>query len=249
MNRNNLLKGLFIGILFVVLLESSASSDPAAKPAGGNPPKEAAAASDSEKDSSQTLDRLRDLAGTTTSSHVEKIKSFKAHRIEVGDRVLIKIYPEDEFIKGSEMEVSSEGTITLPLIGKVKVEGMQIAEVEKEIVRLLAEDYLVNPVVVVEVVQRIEDKTKEKESVSVLGSVQKPGSYDFPAEGKFTLLKLISAAGGFSDVANVKKIKVIRKENGRPRILHANAEAIISGNEPDVELEPEDVVNVGESFF
>lgn len=174
-------------------------------------------------------------------------KGKKIDKIEVGDHLIIKIYPEDSYIKGGEMEVSSEGTITLPLVGKVKVEGMQIVDAERELVRILAQDYLVDPVVVIEIKGLGGEKAKK--SVSILGQVQKPGSYDIPPREKLTLLRLISMAGGFTDVANVKKIKVIRKENTKTQVIHANAEAIISGKKPDIELTEEDVVHVGESFF
>lgn len=190
--------------------------------------------------SEKTADELRQLTG------VEEVKTKKTHLIEVGDRLKVKVYPEDEFIKGAEVEVSTEGTITLSLLGKIQVQGMKVSEAEKEITKQL-EEYLVSPVVVVEVSERIDEK--EKRSVSVLGSVQKPGSYEIPLEGKLTLLKVISLAGGFSDVANVKNIKVIRKEGGKTHVIHANAEAIISGKEPDIDLKPEDVIHVGESFF
>lgn len=176
-----------------------------------------------------------------------KVASGKDRMIAVGDRVRVKIYPEDEFIKSSETEVSSEGAISLPMIGQVKVLGLKVVDAEREIVKLLAEDYLVNPVVVIEVVEA--EAGKGKRSVSILGQVQKPGSYDFVGGQKLTLLRVISMAGGFTDIANASKIKVIRKEKGKSRVIRANAEAIISGKNPDIELEPGDVIHVGESFF
>lgn len=184
--------------------------------------------------------------GKSEPAQSEKVKKKKVDKLEIGDRVLIKIFPEDEYIKGGEMVVSSEGDIALPLIGKIKVEGLQLVEAERTIVNMLARDYLVNPVVVIEVTK---DVTKLTKSLSILGQVQKPGTYQMPLEDKLTLLQLISMAGGFTDVANVKKIKIIRKESGKVKVIHANAEAIISGKSVDVELAPEDVVHVGESLF
>ncbi len=185
---------------------------------------------------------MRKIAEGTDTATQRK----KAHQVAVGDLVRIKIYPEDQYVKGGEAEVSSEGTITLNVLGKVSVDGKTVAELEQLFTEILAKDYLVNPVVVVEV----DESEKSKESIAILGQVQKPGTYDFPADGKLTLLQLISKAGGFTPVANVKKIKVIRKEEGKDaKVLRANAEAIISGNRPDIELQPDDVIHVGESFF
>ncbi len=145
------------------------------------------------------------------------------------------------------MVVSSEGDITLALVGKVKVEGMKAVDAEREIVNLLAKDYLVNPVVVIEVTRDV--AKKQARSLSILGQVQKPGTYQLPENEKLTLLQLISMAGGFTEVANVKKIKVIRKEGGKVEVIRANAETIISGSQPDIELKEQDVVHVGESLF
>ena len=181
-----------------------------------------------------------------------KLLRKRVNKLEVGDKVTVKIYPEDQYIKGGGMEVSSEGTITLPLLGRINVQGLSVRETEQKITEILSKDYLVNPVVVVEVADRLIEKKyqeKEKKSLSILGQVQKPGPYDFPATKKMTLLELISKAGGFTDVANAKNIKVIRKKGGKTSAIHANAESIIAGKDPDIELEPDDVVHVGESFF
>lgn len=186
----------------------------------------------------------------TSGTGSSKVTRKKVEKIEVGDRVTVKIYPEDQYIKGGDMEVSSEGTITLPLLGRVTVQDLTIRQAEQKITEALAKDYLVNPVVVVEVADRIvEKKEQAKKGLSILGQVQKPGSYDFPPEGKMTLLEVISKAGGFTDVANTKNIKIVRKKNGKANAIHANAESIIAGKDPDVELEPDDVIHVGESFF
>lgn len=176
-----------------------------------------------------------------------KAPTRKAHRIEIGDRLRIKIYPEDQYIKGGDTEVSSEGTITLPLLGKIYVQGMPLTDAEKEITRLLAQDYLVNPVVVIELLTVV--GAEGGATISVLGQVKKPGPVQYPMNQKLTLLKVISLAGGFTEIANAKKIKVVRKTGGKTTLIHANAEAIISGKDPDIEMEPDDIVHVGESFF
>jgi len=181
--------------------------------------------------------------GAQTTSSVRKQKEDK---LEAGDRLNLKIFPQDQYVTGGEMVISNQGDIALPLLGRVKVEGLTIVEAEKELVRLLAQDYLVNPVVVIEVTKEIR---KDEKALSVLGQVQKPGTYQIPELGKLTLLQLISMAGGFTDVANVKKIKIIRKEKGKVSIIRANAEAIIAGNQPDIELAEGDLIHVGESLF
>lgn len=166
------------------------------------------------------------------------------YRLQEGDRVLLKIYPEDEFIKGGEMKLGSEGVVTIPLVGKVSVAGKTIDEAQKEITDVLAKDYLVDPEVVIEVLKY------KKHSFSVIGQVKRPGTYEIsPGTKSIPLLKAVSMAGGFSDIANIKKIKVMRKAGASSQVLKANAEAIIGGSEPDIDLEAGDVVHVSESLF
>ncbi|MBI4115780.1 MAG: polysaccharide export protein [Candidatus Omnitrophica bacterium] len=188
-----------------------------------------------------------DTVGVTDTADVpSKTRSKEAYKIQIADKLKVKIYPEDEYIKGGDVEVSSEGTISLSLIGRVQVEGLNLIEAEKRIVEILAEDYFVNPVVIVE----LADIQKNIKAVAILGQVAKPGSYEFPPGKKLTLLQLISMAGGFTDVANASKLKVIRKEkDGSTRVIQANAQSIIAGKESDIELEPDDVIHVSESFF
>lgn len=228
-----------------VIARAQEEQDADTAPADEVPTGEVSGEEASAEDSSQ--------AAPSPSSNPEKqtVKNKEVYKIQVGDRVSVRIYPEDPFIKGAEMEVSSEGTIVLNLVGKITIQDLTILEAERKITEILAKDYLVDPVVVVEVAERVAEKEKKehKKTLSILGQVQKPGSYDLPAEGKLTLLQLISNAGGFTDVANAKNIKIIRKEGGKTNAIHANAEAIIAGKDPDVELAPEDVVHVGESFF
>lgn len=177
----------------------------------------------------------------------DSLKVKEDYLIQPGDRIQIKVYPEDEYIRGADMQVSSDGNITLPLVGKVEVAGETLIAAERKIAAIIDKDYIVNPEVAIEI---LEYGTKAKSMVIVLGQVRKPGSYELPPDRDSTsLLEVISMAGGFSEIANVKKIKIIRKEDGKKKVINANAEAIIGGDSQDVELQAGDVINIAESLF
>ena len=167
-----------------------------------------------------------------------------SYTVQKGDRIKVTIYPGDDYLKGGEMEVSSEGNITLPLVGKIPIAGKSVIDAEKSIARIVGADYLVDPEVVIEVLRY------KQSSVVLLGQVKKPGTYTFP-EGstRLSLLQAIALAGGFSDIANIKKIKIVRKTADKSRIIRANAESIISGKSQDIDLESGDVIHVMESLF
>ncbi len=188
-----------------------------------------------------------ETAGPVKKPHSTGDAKDKDYVIQTGDRIKITIYPEDDHIKGGEMEVSSEGNITLSLAGKMEVVGKTAIQAEREIAEVLDRDYLVNPEVVIEVVEKFASD-KEK-SVVLLGQVKSPGSHPFPKTGHFTLLQAIAVAGGFADVANIKKIKIIRGGEDKGDVIRANADDIISGKKPDIELQDGDIINVAESLF
>lgn len=98
----------------------------------------------------------------------------------------VTVYNELDLTK--TLRVSSQGTLSFPLIGTVKVAGLTPAQVEKRLEDLLSQGYFKNPPVSVLVV---EYRSKE---VFVLGAVNKPGTY--PLTGPATLLEMISRAGG-----------------------------------------------------
>jgi protein involved in polysaccharide export with SLBB domain len=179
-----------------------------------------------------------------TLKQKERSNENEEYVLHAGDRVNVKIYPEDDYIKGGEMQVSSDGNITLALAGKIPVEGKTVSDAEDAIAKILDADYLVNPEVVLEVLEF------KQQSFVVLGQVKKPGTFQFPVSStRLTLLEAISLAGGFSDIANIKKIKIIRSKEGNKDILQANAESIMSGDSQDIPIEPGDIINVSESLF
>ncbi len=179
--------------------------------------------------------------------HAARSQAEKEYVLQKGDHVKITIYPQDDLIKGATMEISSEGNITLPLVGKVTIAGKPAIKAEHEISEILDRDYIVNPEVVIEVIEKY-GAEKEK-TIVLLGQVKNPGSHPFPKTDRFTLLQAIALAGGFSEIANIKKIKIIRGGTEKGQVIRANAEEIISGTKPDVDLEDGDIINVAESLF
>ncbi len=72
----------------------------------------------------------------------------------------------------------------------------------------------------------------------VMGEVKKPGTYRL--EEGMTVTKAISIAGGFTEKASKKKVKILREENGK-QVEHRA--------EPNEIIQPQDIVQVPQSFF
>ena len=170
----------------------------------------------------------------------EKEESFdQNYTIGVGDLLQIEVYDEPDLTK--EVRVLTDGTLSFPLLGSLKAVHLTVGELETEIKRRLAERFLVNPQVTVFV--------KEFSSVYVFGEVKNPGS--FPLVGKMTVFEAITRAGGFTEVANPSKVKVIREEGGKEVSYTVDIESLTKKGDlsQDRELKAKDRVIVPRSFF
>jgi polysaccharide export outer membrane protein len=86
-------------------------------------------------------------------------------------------------------------------------------------------------------------------TVFCLGEVKAPGALQFDSEDRLSLLSVIAKAGGLSDRAS-KSIRIKhRGEDGKDVEKVVDFKRIVSGDEPDVPIAPNDVVVVKESFF
>lgn len=166
------------------------------------------------------------------------------YRVRVGDTLNISVFQEPEL--SLEIKVPQSGSIRYPLLGVIQVKGLALSEVEKKITELLAKDYLVNPRVSIAV-----EASKSRRVVTILGEVKQPGTIEMPDQEQFTLLQLIGRAGGFTNVAAIDRITLIRTENGKEQVIRINVSAIIKSGDKnkDVELKAGDVISVPQSFF
>jgi len=117
----------------------------------------------------------------------------------------IKVYEEPDLSRES-VRVSADGYISFPFIGRVKVDGLSTAEIEKLISRKLAEgQYILDAHVAVTIT---DFKSKQ---FMVLGSVKTPGTY--PLQSKERVLDAISRAGGIDTEQGGKQGMIIRTLN------------------------------------
>jgi polysaccharide biosynthesis/export protein len=160
------------------------------------------------------------------------------YRIQPGDVLNISIL--DEVDLSREVKVLSNGKIIYPLLGEVVVQGKDLIEVT-DTLKTLFNEYLVEPHVSVYI--------KEYAKVYVYGEIVRPGAYELSEN--LTLLQTIAMAGGLKEKANPKKIKIKRKKNGYVVTLPVDLSSITQQekSEVDVELCPDDVIIVPESFL
>jgi polysaccharide export outer membrane protein len=182
------------------------------------------------------------LALLACTPHIRAAADVDSYALAPNDLLDIKVFQEDDL--HSNPRVSTKGTITFPLIGVVTVAGLTPQEAANAIRAALAKDYIKNPQVTL-VVQEY-----SKRRVTVLGEVQKPGTYDMPDRDKITLLDAIAMAGGYTRIADPSKIALKRKVDGTEKVLKFNAKEMAKNvRTATFEVQPNDIVTVGESIF
>jgi len=157
----------------------------------------------------------------------------KGYIVGDGDTLKISVYDHDDL--ETIVRVSGEEDILLPLLGRVKVGGLTVAEVGDKIASLLAKGYIVNPQVNV----FIEEFRSKK--VVILGQVYKPGVYEL--SGPTTFLELLSKAGGLTDKAGDQAI--IKSKNSAGEKKSINIKALLQGGD----LEENILINDGDNVF
>ena len=136
------------------------------------------------------------------------------------------------------VRVSGDGTISLPLLGVVPLEGLTTTQAEGVLRDLLSDRYLNDPQVWVFV------KEAKSKKISVVGAVEKPGTLEML--GNRTLLEAISEAGGLTHQAG-KELHVLRADpsGATTRIDIDLDDLMIHGNpELNIRLQPGDVLNI-----
>jgi len=124
-----------------------------------------------------------------------------------GDVIEVNVAGVDE-IKNLTERVTGEGTLVLPFVGMIHVDGMTDKTLRAEIRRRLETNYVRNPQVSLFV------KEFRSRQVAVIGAVQKPGLYNL-ASSTDTILSMISQAGGTTATA-AERILFIPAEPAEP---------------------------------
>ncbi len=176
------------------------------------------------------------------ASGIEQVRMSQSYTLQPGDLLEIQVFREETMSR--TLRVGSQGNITFPLVGPMQVAGLSLQEAERQLEDKLT-TYLKNPQVSM-LVKEYGNKT-----VYVLGQVQKPAAIQIPPEKSLTVLEAITSVGGFTDIANVSKVRVLRVQQGKQVALDVDVTQITKqGNKAmDIALLPGDVVFVPQSMF
>ncbi|MCS4163828.1 MULTISPECIES: polysaccharide biosynthesis/export family protein [Sphingobacterium] len=115
--------------------------------------------------------------------------------------------------------VAKDGTITLPVIGNIKVEGLTITQTQDALIEKLAK-YVKEPMVEVQLLNF---------KITVIGEVNKPSSFIIPGD-HINLLEALGMAGDMTVYGKRENVLVIREQNGKRimKRLNLNKEDVLN---------------------
>ena len=150
-----------------------------------------------------------------------------------GDKLRIEVYRDPQM--SQSVQIRPDGKVTLPLVGDLEASGRTPVELRDTVTRALKE-YMNNPVVTVIVVEAT------AATAYVVGGVAHPGAV--PVLGHLTVLQALAMAGGLTDFADRKNIRVLRKGVGGMQSIPFNYKDAIKGSVPSVERRAGDTIVV-----
>jgi protein involved in polysaccharide export with SLBB domain len=164
--------------------------------------------------------------------------------LSANDQVAVEVFGEDDLRTNGRL--NGEGNLSVPLLGSIHLAGLTLTQAASRLTDLYARDYLVNPRVNVMLIGYA------KRRFTMLGQVNRPGSYEMPdgsPEG-IDLLEAVAMAGGYTRIAAPERVSVRRHSNsGRDEIIRVDAKRLARGDRGNFTVLPGDAITVGESIF
>ncbi len=154
--------------------------------------------------------------------------------VGIGDLLNVSVWKEKDL--SQTVVVRPDGKISIPLVGEVYIAGQTPIEAEAQL-RDRLKSIVIEPKVTVTVTEI------RSRMVYITGEVGRPGAY--PLNGPLNVLQLIAQAGGLTQFAERKKIRIL-KANGNDKGAPFNYNSVVHGRDArhNLLLTPGDTVVV-----
>lgn len=152
----------------------------------------------------------------------------ESYALGAGDKVRMTVFSEPTL--SGDFSVSTDGELSLPLIGNISVAGKTTAQVTALAQSLFADGYLRDPKISMEIVTY--------RPFFVLGEVKAPGQY--PYASGMTAMNAVATAEGYTPRASKKSIYIRRFGEKVEQTYELT---------PDLRIWPGDTLRVGERYF
>ena len=200
-----------------------------------------AQAADSQQQQQQ---RSASSSSGNAAPSVATLSAPTGYVLSPNDQVAVEVFGEEDLRTNGRL--NCEGNLSVPLLGSIHLGGMTLGQAASRLTELYGRDYLVSPRVNVTLVGYA------KRRFTVLGQVNRPGSYEMPdgSPQGIDLLEAIAMAGGYTRIASPERISVRRHGQGnKDEVIRVNAKRLAKGSSENFTVTPGDTLTVGESLF
>lgn len=172
----------------------------------------------------------------------QPITTAPSHILAPDELIEIKVFQEPELTTSTR--IPNDGRINFPLIGDVAVAGKSVQQATRMIQERLGARFLVNPQVSIAIIE------PAKRLFTVLGQVQRPGTYRFPDRQSLDLMQVIGIAGGYTRLANPANITVKRRVSGKETVFRIDGKRLATDQKSSQFMVADgDLISIGERLF
>ena len=152
--------------------------------------------------SSQPVQETEARQEFSTEEQTYSEQTDSSYSIKAGDEIEILVWEQSNF--NTETTVSSLGTIAVPLVGELKVDGMTKEELEGRLRQELSK-YIKGEISLTVSVRSVDGML-----VSVFGMVSAPDNY--PVNSESSIFRVLSMAGGPLEEADIRNVRIYRNK-------------------------------------
>jgi protein involved in polysaccharide export with SLBB domain len=167
------------------------------------------------------------------------------YRLTIGDQLSFQIIEdEDDPVR---LVVTDSGDLQVPYIGRYPAVGKTCKELALALKLELEKEYYKQATVIV----AVDLKPGSRGKIYLVGAIRAPGPQDISSDEVLTVSKAILRAGGFTDYADEKNVKVTRSAGTGPggdKTFIVNVSQIFENGKTgnDMTLQPGDLVFIPE---
>jgi polysaccharide export outer membrane protein len=173
----------------------------------------------------------------------------ESYALQTNDVIRITVFNEPDL--NAEAKVDPQGIIVLPLLGSVRVAGLNVRDVEALLERnFIEEDFLISPQVSAVIIQYT------SQVFYIFGEVNAPGAKPIPPGRQYVdILEAITMGGDLSQFARRREILLRRPDpdGGRETRIEIDLDKILRGDtnrgNASIEVRPGDIIFVPERLF
>jgi polysaccharide biosynthesis/export protein len=161
-----------------------------------------------------------------------------------GDKMSFRVIEDQEDPK--LLFVNDVGDIDFPYIGLVRAQGRTCREVAMDAKALLEKEHYYQATVILSLDQV--NKTRTMGRVYVTGQIRLSGAQEIPGTEIYTVSKAILRAGGFSDFADKRRVRLVRKTDAETKTYIINVSDIWEKGKTqnDMEVQADDLIYIPE---